>query len=341
MSGEHKIADKRELFLKIINETEINWKHAAYLLQNIISCWRETGDSKGILEYDRFDKEETEELIRILSEGINLYNVLSRYKVPEDKSLAVIAPHQFSRLDKKILPDEHDTIEVFTDEEHSLPEFKIFNSATEIVEAVIKNTDDPKDVAVVMGKKSQYRHLIESAFRTSNIPYMVSTDFKESDDLRSYLKLLRYGLFGRGLIQRDVKPLLHHFDIPTAIEQDEYYIHSIDDLADFRKLLNSIPKLSFKEIVEDFERISGREQPDLKEHLEYLDLTDEQITKENLNSLEYYIESFDITVDDAKRGVLIASPKSSAFIDRSMIFYLGMDTSWTSDTPTNPWTKKR
>ncbi len=342
LTGEHVIEDKRKLFLKIIEETDLSWKHAAYLLQNVISCWKETGRVKDILHHIRFNGKQTKIIIKILTNTINPYSALTKYKVPKHISTAVIAPHQFTALDKKILPNNHHTINVFTKDQHTLPEFKIFNSTTEIIQAILKNIDDPKDTAIVMGEDSPYRYPIEAAFRTNNIPYMVSTDFKDDEDLRTYLKLLRFGLSHRGLKLKDVKPILFHLNKPASVEMDEFYIRYLDDdhLMELKQLLNNLSSMTFQESLKKYEELLEQEQKELRTHLELLELKDEKVTIENLNSFEYYLDSFDITTESAGRGVLIASPWSSTFIDRPMVFYLGMDSSWTPEPPTDPWVEK-
>ncbi|MFW6040787.1 MAG: PD-(D/E)XK nuclease family protein [Thermoplasmatota archaeon] len=342
LTGEQVIEDKRKLFLKIIEETDLNWKHAAYLLQNVISCWKETGRIKKILDHNRFDSEETRTIIKILTNTINPYSALTRYKVPNDVSTAVIAPHQFTALDKEILPNDHDTINIFTKDQHTLPEFKIFNSTTEIIQAILNNIEDPKDTAVVMGEDSPYRYPIEAAFRTHNIPYMVSTDFKDDEDLRTYLKLLRFGLSHRGLKLKDVKPILYHLNEPASVKKDEFYIEHLDEdyLSELKQLLNDLSSMTFEESVKKYEELLDQEQEELRTHLELLDLKQKKVTEANLNSFEYYLDSFDITTESAGRGVLIASPWSSTYIDRPIVFYLGMDSSWTPEPPTDPWVEK-
>ncbi len=341
-AGEEVIDDERKLFLKIIEETDLNWKHAAYLLQNVISCWKETGRIENIFNHSRFDRKETRTITELLTNTINPYSASTRYKVPNDISTAVIAPHQLTALDKKILPNNYQTINVFTKNQHTLPEFKIFNSTTEIIQAILKNIEDPKDTAIVMGEDSPYRYPIEAAFRTNDIPYMVGTDFKDDEDLRTYLKLLRFGLSHRGLKLKDVKPILFHLNKPASVKKDEFYIRYLDDdhLIELKQLLNNLSSMTFQESLKRYEELLEEEQEELRTHLELLNLKDENITEVNLNSLEYYLDSFDITTESAGRGVLIASPWSSTFIDRPIVFYLGMDSSWTPEPPTVPWVEK-
>lgn len=42
-SGKFRPRDDRQLFLELIDQTDLSWKHAAYLLENILGCWEETG----------------------------------------------------------------------------------------------------------------------------------------------------------------------------------------------------------------------------------------------------------------------------------------------------------
>jgi len=54
-SGEFRPRDERTLFLQLVDETDLRWKHAAHLLENVLGCWEETGDLRAILEYETFD----------------------------------------------------------------------------------------------------------------------------------------------------------------------------------------------------------------------------------------------------------------------------------------------
>lgn len=51
--GEEKFHEKRQLFLQILNKTDMNWKQASYLFENIINCWMETGDITSIIDNER------------------------------------------------------------------------------------------------------------------------------------------------------------------------------------------------------------------------------------------------------------------------------------------------
>lgn len=341
-SEEKIIKDKRELFLKIIEETSLKWKETIHILQNILECWKETGNADKILDQDIFDKEETKGILHVLKNTTNPYTAMEKYKVPEEKKVAVVSFYQFNDLDRKILPKNYDKIGVFTKKETELTPFHIFNSTTEIIETIVaemKNLD-PKDVAVVMKKDSSYMYSIESQFRSNDIPYMVSKDITECESLRKFLNLIRASFFKDGIKVKDIKPLLSE-DVTIDPNKEEYLLRSYSDkeVKEIKELLNEIPEISFGELLNT--NLFQDLYDEIKTHLEKLDIFEKSITLERVNSFIYYLEAFDIEIESASQGVLIASPTTSMFIDRPVIFYLGMDTSWTPETPPKPWIDKK
>jgi len=340
LPSEDKIQDKRELFLSILGKMDITLKKASYLFENIVECWKENGDPYELLKEDRYDPEEAEKMIKTLKKTINPYSALERYTVPEEKELGVVSPHQFTELDKKILPSDYDVVEPFTSEDEKLPRFHIFNSTTEIVETLFFNIKDvdPKDVAVVMKKDSEYRYVVESMLRSKDIPYMLSKDIMEREEVRKYLNLIRYSFFKRGLKVKEIRQFC-----PQGIraKSEDYLLEAFSDekLKDIKDLIQNIPKMSFEELLDH--RIFECDLEVLREQLEELELLEEDITLDALFTLIYYLDSFDVEVKKAGRGLLIASPGTSTYIDRPIVFYLGMDSSWTPDTPSTPWIDKK
>jgi hypothetical protein len=342
---EEPLMDKRALFLDIIKRTGLNWKYAAYLLENIICCWEETGNPQEILNYREFNLPITKRVVNILKNSFNPYSAIEQYDISNDTKIAVVGLHQFTELDKKILPMEYEEIPVFSDTNTELPKFCIFNSVTDIIQTIIQSIqqNDLLDVAVVLEPGSSYRPLMEASLKTKGIPYMATTDFSTDEDLRTFLKILRFGLYGRGLQVRDVKPILAHFDAHVSTKHNIWQIDGINqpNVNQLKELLDVIPNSTFQQIIKVYEETIGRKQETLKEILDELDIFTSPITHGTLNSLEYYLDSFEIPMKRAGRGVMLASPKSSTYIDRPIIFFLGMDSSWIHETPNNPWIDKK
>ncbi len=325
-----KLQKKRDIFLEILNEGDLNWKQASYLLENIVNCWMETGESDTILKHDRYDTKEVKNIIDILKKRVNPYSSVERYTVPKNVDLAVVAPHQFTELDKKVLPPHYDVILPFKNTTSSLPEFHIFHSSTEIVQTVLDHIKklDPRDISVVMEKDSDYQDLLEALLISHDIPYMASKDITKSETVRRFLNLIRISFYKTGTKIKDIRSLTKKNIAP---EQEEYFLHSFDD--PIKELMDDIPNKTFKELLDRFDE----ELKELEKQLEDIGFMDKKITLNRLNSLTYYLETFDIDIEKAERGVLLASPSTSTYIDRPIIFYLGMDSSWTPEPPTTPW----
>ena len=68
-SGTFRPEDERGLFTGLVTETDLSWKHASYLVSNVLSYWEETGGLDGILSYDRYDSAATREAIRVIREA--------------------------------------------------------------------------------------------------------------------------------------------------------------------------------------------------------------------------------------------------------------------------------
>jgi len=336
------LKDERELFLKIKEDTDIDEKRLTYLLDSIVDCWKETGDPSKIFQQKITQKDDTKQILKFLRDTINPYTAVENYTVKEGKKLAVISEYQFTTLDKKILPEGYDDIEVFTDTEKELSPFHIFNSTTEIVRTVLDNIKDidERDAAIIMKKDSEYRYLIEALFNSNDIPYMVSKELKEQEEIRRLLNLIRASFFREGLKVKDVKPLVSQ-KRSVDPKTEEYLLNSYssDDLDDFKQILRTIPEMTFCELLE--KDLFEDKPEDLRRHLDDLDILGKKITPERMRSLIHYLESFDIEVKSSGQGVLMASPNSSTFIDRPYVFYLGMGTSWTPEPPTNPWIDKK
>ncbi|MFW6142428.1 MAG: PD-(D/E)XK nuclease family protein [Candidatus Saliniplasma sp.] len=325
-----KFQDKRKLFIKIQNETDLNWKHASYLFENIVNCWMETGNPDKVL--NEYNTEAVKKIIKILKETVNQYSAAEDYTVPEDIDLAVVALHQFTELDKKVLPENYDVIGPFKRSETSLPKFNVFNSTTEIVETILDQIKkvDPRDIAVVMKKDCDYRYLLEAIFQSKDIPYMVSKDITESESVRKFLNLIRISFYRSGIKIKDIRSLTEN-EIDPKVE--DHFLHSFDDPV--KDLIDDISNLTFEELLnKDYFEEDLKE---LKNQLKDTGLFNKKITLDRLNSLTYYLETFDIKTKTAGQGVLIASPSTSTYIDRPTIFYLGMSSSWTPEPPSMPW----
>lgn len=333
---------KREIFLDIIDETDLTWKQASYILENILESWKNTGDLYQILEKEQFSGKAAEEIIKILERTNNPFKALEEAEIDEEKEVAVIAPYQFNNLDRKVLPAEYDTFDIFKQEEvFELPKFNVFSSASEIVEALRQNISEENadNVALIVDSDTRYQPLIESAFQSNEIPYNSTVGLSEKEDVRTFISLARLALAKNRIRLRDVQPVVQHLGIEASDSKNNVKLGDVDEdqLSDFTDFLNVISFMDFQDFLEGYEELLGRETQQVREVIEELGLQNSDITEESISQLEYYLESFDPAQESREDGVLLASPESTVYVDRPVVFYIGMNTEWTQQVEERPW----
>lgn len=331
-----EISFRRQLFLEIVRRKNLSWKQASYLLDAVISCWRHTGELEKILDYSRFDTPETRDVIEVLEEVPNPYNAVENHDIQAD-SVAVIGLYQFDALDRKILPEEYDEIEIFVEDEFELPSFNIFSSASGLVNAVVENAS-PDDTAVVVEPDSRYQALVESALKSKGIEYQSRTGISQDQDFRTFITMLRSAFSKERLRLRDVRPVLEHLEVDLSVKRNNRYLSEVDHRAvnRFKEFLNVVEYMEFDEALEGYQEFSGREVDHIMDALEQLELTGEPVSESTVSRLEFFVDSFDFETRSSD-GVLLVSPKSSVFVDRSVVYYLGMDSSWMNEVENRPW----
>ena len=333
--------DRHSLFADLVTTTDLSWKQATYLIDNILECWAETDDIDAILNHIRYDTESTRQAIAAIEQAESSYLDLANYTIDDDLDVAVIGELQFTTLDCSILPDDYDTISPFATDSFDLPEFSVFDSTTAIVETVVDTitAETAEDVAVVMDRGSEYPTLVESALESADIPYYGGPGFTDQPNVRTFLRLLRKAFSSESLRVSDVRPILTTMGIDQAIEDDQKRLRSLDEprLVPFQAFYGTVEDHTLEESLRTYERWADTSLTDLRTELDRLDLLDELVTEELLDDLEYYFQSVDIPIDESQKGVLLASANSAAYVDRPVVFYLGLGTGWTNPVPDKPW----
>jgi len=340
--GTFEAADEnRQAFLRLIEETGHNWKAVSYAIGNVLQCWQHHGDVEAILDYEEYADSTTHDVVAKLSELETASQQLSTYSIPAEKSVAVVGLDQFTELERSILPAEYDTVELFTDEAFDHPPFHVFESPSEIVESLLDTItpENAANVAVVLDSGSHYSSLVESAFEAAEIPFYGGPGFTDMAVHRAYLRLLRAGFRGSATTVGELKPLLTQLGIEVAAGDDEKRLNSIDhdDLAWVQSLLTEIQDRTFEEVLYEFEAKTDHSLDQFQEELAALGVADKPVTQDRVDDLEFYLQTYEVPVDRNNEGVLLADAKSSGFVDRSVVFYLGVDDNWTQSAPQRPW----
>ena len=223
-------AEDRLAFLKLINETDLNWKEAANAVGNILQCWEYSGRIDKILEYDAYATPATRTAVEHIAEINTTSRLLTEYSVDEEVSVAVVGIEHFTERERSILPAEYTTIDPFTDEPFDHPPFHLLDSPAAIIDTLLDTITEgnAEDVAVVLDQASEYSSLVESALEAESIPYYGGPGFTDDPHHRAFVHLLRRTHAGRDTQVRDIKPLLTQLGLSIGVEHDEKCLHRLD-----------------------------------------------------------------------------------------------------------------
>lgn len=327
---------KRDVFLKLADETDLSWRQASYGLDKTLEAWKHTGRMNGVLK--SMESEIFQKTVDFLEECDTSFHRIEEFSLEGD--IAVINFYQFNELDKKLLPEEFDRFNMLTREKTDFPSFNIFESGLDIVKSLLENIEriGPENSAVVLRPDSKYQNLLESYLRSEDINFTFQRGVSESENLRAFIKLVETGGSDRRIRVKDVRPVAEALGI--NLRQGNTFLDSREGLNDFKEFLNVAGFLEFGEVLERFEELSGRKHPEIKLILEELGLYKEEVSDQNINRLKYFLRNYDISIDENSRGLLLADPEQATVIDRPVVFFLGMSSEWNSKAPKDDWVQK-
>ena len=340
-AGRREQAEDRVAFLEVIEQTDHDWKSIAYAIGNVLQCWEHQGSLDAILDYESYVEETTREVVEIMRILQTTSKQLTEYTIDDNQSVAVVGYDQLTNLERSVLPDTFERVNLFTDETFDYPEFHIFQSATDIVTALLDTitAHNAEHVAVVLDSGSQYSSLVESALEAADIPFYGGPGFIDDPHHRAFIRLLRVGFRGSETTVGDVQPLLTQMDIDVSINDHQKRLDTVDipDIEWLQAFCTDIEEQTFSEALETYTNKTGVELSLFDEELQTLGLAGVPVTNATVDRLAYYLQTYEVPVDRDNEGVLLADARSSAYVDRPVVFHLGMGQDWTHSAPQRPW----
>ncbi|WP_248896619.1 PD-(D/E)XK nuclease family protein [Haloplanus halobius] len=340
-AGRREEAEDRIAFLELVEQTDLDWKRGAYAIGNILQCWEHRGRLEAILDYDAYVDGATRQAVEYIAGLDTTSRRLTEYRIDGDQDIAVVGHDQLTQLERSILPDDYETYDTFGEREFDRPPFHIFDSATAIVDTVVDAVTESNadDVAVVLDRGSEFSALIESALEADDIPFYGGPGFIDDPDHRTFVQLLRAAHGGTETRVGEIRPLLSRLGISLDVEHDEKRLYELDDreldwLVDF---CGHIETRTFAEALGRFEDRVDRRLDGFRAELETLGIADTRATESAVDQLVFYLQSYEVPIDRDNEGVLLADAKSAAYVDRPVVFYLGLDEDWTHSAPRRPW----
>lgn len=342
--GEMFTDDIRPLFFDVIERTDLSWKQAVRALELVIDCWTATGDRDAILEYSEFDTPAARTIVAMLGELDSSYLAADRMELPTEQDVAVIDEQQLSKLDLGMLPSpsEYDTYSSLTSSQTSFPELQVFPSATSIVQNIVEQLDSETadQFGIVLVEGSLYSSLIEAALEARKIPYSGGPGFEEDEDVRGFLRLVETTFAGSNQRVSEIRPVLATAGIDIPQDVDEKRVDSLDaeQLGAYGEFRETVLSGTVRDTLSFYESTADTRLTDLRRELDALGLLDEPVTEDLVTQFQYYIDAFTVPTETTDQdGVLLTGATSTAYVDRPIVFYIGLGPEWAQTPPDYPW----
>jgi hypothetical protein len=306
--------DRTELYIHLVRETSLSWRQAEFFLDHAEESLEEEGSLKRLVSDSRFNQGALGNAIEQLKATDNIYTARQEFRLEGD--VAVVRPEKLTHLDRKILPEEYTEIDAFSDGEYELNQFHVFQSSGGIARAIRENVDDQNqdDTAVVVKSGSRYSRLIRNILKSSGLQ-VESAEGLEREE-RGFLMLCEVALTDNRVRSRDVRPITRKL----GLEISGKYL-SEDQLEQIREFLNVSEYMSFGELLEGYREVFSDSK--LGEKIQELGFHDRQISETDLKILEKLLRQ-----QRTGEGVVFIDPEESTFVDRSQVFFVGMDAEW-------------
>ena len=346
-SGELVPQDQRPLFFKLVAKSDQPWKTATRSLELCLDCWDRTGTLDSILAYTEFVTPAIRETIELLETTSSSHRSLARSRLDSETDVCVVDEVSFTALDASLLPEDGDyeTISPFVDGEATFPEVHLYQSATAIVDAVVAQIrpETAERVGIVLDQGTAYSPLLEAALEAEGIPYQGGPGFIDDDDVRVFLRLLQTCFAGSSLTVSEVRPQLRGIglEVPRTYDKQRVDVSAVEsELPAFEHLTEMQTAArdgTFEQALSAFEDLRGYALRELRDELAELGLLTTAVTEGRVNEVVYYFKSFEVPVERDTDGVLLTDAASTAYVDRAVVFYLGLGEGWAKQPPDYPW----
>ncbi len=310
------------------------------LIEKIFGIWRNTG----LLEYSEpFLSRDEFEVAKMLKEFPSIELCMEEFdeEFIGSGKIAVAGLSLFNLLDRQVLPKKkpYSNIDLFTDEVHfPVEKTFVFMSNNEIVNAIVDtiNEDNAESTAIVINFNSPNLVTLKSRLHNKGIDIIDKKFLSHESATQDLLKILDMSFRADELPVSEIRQLSDNCKLKISRKYDEWlfstYVSVVKDEMAIKadNLLKRISKMTLGKVMNELENELGMKfSKHLKDVTEILKLNDRKADEDTYNELSYFIKNIDVETERTDNGVLIANSQNSAFINREIVYYVGMDSSWT------------
>lgn len=264
----------------------------------------------------------------------------------QGKRIGVIGIDLFDNLDKNMVSQSMDIIDIGPSGPPIIDNIYAVGNDRQLAVNAVDLIDPCKaeSFAIVLAPGSPILDSVRSELYRKGIPFVNRMETRQLVRVRDFLRFIELSLDYEIVRVRSVTETITAFG-GTIREGNENYLFSkipgayvygasMDGRADdLRNVMRDIRTFTFGSLMEIL--FHDRPDPHLRRVLERSRMMGSTITRASYGNLLYLIDNVDLAEpdvpEDERHGVLLADCSNSAYIDRSVVIYLGMGRDWDLD----------
>ena len=347
-----KIYDKTEIILSIFKTKNIPLNLLHQTIKKIYEIWLYNAKFEFISVYLSDDEKI---ILDLLKEYETIESVMENFNEEYygNKKIAVIGEELFSLLDLEVLIKKGkpaDRIELFLDEKYSPEKTYVFNSDETLARSIadLINEENADETAIVLNIESEYLEIIKSLITKKGLQIEEKYYLKDDLSVRTFISFLELSLDIDNIELKELIPLANEFGIKIQPEFSNYnagiYIRNVTKSKELKSLYDiceDIKNMNFKVLLAKLkDNFDYSVNPALIEMMRLSELENVIISEKSIADLKYILREFNIDTGSEKAGILFVNAMNSAFIDRKIIFYIGLDESWMRIYPDKDYLNK-
>lgn len=325
----------------ISDETGLDFRYVHSEIQNIREIRRYTQDVRRHMHtrnqrlvYDSFEALPTIERVMGLfdPERSAFYSVRPR--------VAIVGAELFDDLDKHFIPLDFLDVSPFDGREYTIPRINEIGNDRQVAENAVDliDAEHASDYAIVINTSSPIADAVRAALYRRGLPFVNSLNVRDLAQIRDYLQFVTLSLSYETLRVKHVKELFANYNGFFKPRREEYLLsrQTADDMRDrayeLKRIMENIGDMTFAEVMDGICDRRARIQVGIL--IDDLGFRDRRVTSDLVGEMSYAVNNVsdlhhnEEIPENEKTGVLIADCSRSAFVDRPVVMFLGMEQDW-------------
>lgn len=348
-----KLYSRADIILEVLRKTGKPLKIIHQSIEKIFDVWNNTG----LLESCNMHLGDEIEFLKFMEKFKSVEYAMENFNEDfyEGKSIAAAGLNLFNELDKQVLPKRGktaDVIELFDNDEskNSIEKTYLFSGSNDIINQTIDliTPDNETETAIILNTESKYLEVIKSRLISKGINLQIKSYLSEDITTCNILSFMESALSLQELKVSEALFLEAFLGIQLDRKYNQYhfaqYIKNNKKLASLQRafeIMSETNSYTFGELIDVLNKsFQVKPREEFVKLINVLELKDKPVSVESLNLLKYFISNIDMELERYDKGVLLVNSLNSAFVDRELVFFLGMDESWCRLNPDKPYVEK-